>query len=54
MAKDERTISDQDVWQEHLSEVNVPLHWAYLVGVIMGALLLMIGLLAFLGAAGSG
>ena len=54
MAKDERTITDQDVWREHLAEVNVPLHWAYLVGVIVGALVLMLGLLGFLGAVSSG
>ncbi|HEX5939912.1 MAG TPA: hypothetical protein VFZ12_06095 [Dehalococcoidia bacterium] len=53
MAKDERTITDQDVWEEHLGEVNVPLHWAYLVGVIVGAFLLMLGLLSLLGAGGS-
>jgi len=45
----ERKISEDVVREEHLSAVNVGAHWAYLVGVLVGANLLMLGLIAFLG-----
>jgi hypothetical protein len=54
VARDERTIREEDVRREHLDEVRVDLHWAYLAGVLLGAFLLMVGLIAVLGAAGGG
>ena len=42
MSKDERTITEQDVEEEHLKGVRIRHHWAYLVGVIGGGLILMI------------
>jgi hypothetical protein len=48
--KDETTIRQDDVWEEHLQDVHVGRHWAYLLGVILGACLLMLGLIALLGA----
>jgi hypothetical protein len=54
VAKDERLVSEEDVRQEHLDEVQVSIHWAYLAGVMVGAFLLMTGLIAVLGAAGGG
>ena len=47
---DERTISEDEVRKEHLEAVNVPAHWAYLLGVIGGGLVLMVLLLLLLGA----
>jgi hypothetical protein len=50
--KDETDIRDNDVREEHLRDVHVGRHWAYLLGVIVGACLLMIVLIALLGATG--
>ena len=49
MAKDERTITEDQVRAEHLGEVHVGRHWAYLAGVLGGGLLVMIALIAILG-----
>ena len=46
----DKTITAEQVRDEHLNEVNQPLHWAYLGGVLIGALLLMILLMAVLDA----
>jgi hypothetical protein len=47
----EQTISEDQVRAEHLREVNVPAHWAYLATVLFGGLALMLAFLAFLGGA---
>lgn len=46
---DETTINEERVRREHLKQVNQPRHWAYLVGVLGGAFVLMVILIAFLG-----
>jgi hypothetical protein len=43
-------ITEVKVRNEHLREVNPPAHWAYLFGVLIGGLLLMVLLMALLGA----
>jgi hypothetical protein len=48
----EKTVTEVRVRNEHQKEVNVPAHWAYLLGVIGGALVLMLALIAVLGATG--
>ena len=45
-----RNIDADTVREEHLAEVRVPIHWAYLVGVLVGSTLLMLLLIAALGA----
>ncbi len=50
MAKDERKVTEYDVRAEHRHEVHVGRHWAYLGAVLVGGLLLMIALIAALGA----
>jgi hypothetical protein len=45
----ERNITEDRVRKEHLAEVHVAAHWAYLAAVILGAGLLMVGLIAYLG-----
>ena len=50
MAKDDETdIRQEQVWDEHLAEVHVGGHWAYLWGVLIGGFLLMLALIAALG-----
>ena len=46
----ELRVTEEKVRNEHLKEVNVPAHWAYLLAVLIGSGLLMIGLIALLGA----
>ena len=46
MAKSERTLSEDQVREEHLKEVNQPAQWAYLFGVLVGGTVLMILLIA--------
>ena len=41
----ERDITEDEVRKEHLHAVNVPAHWAYLAGVLVGGFLLMLGLI---------
>lgn len=48
----ERTLSEDDVRDEHLSSVSQGAHWLYLFGVILGSVALMIGLIALLGSGG--
>ncbi len=45
----EKTITPEQVREEHLKEVNQPLHWVYIGGVLLGSLLLMILFIALLG-----
>jgi len=50
MAKDEARISAADVEKEHLGEVRAGVQAAYLLAVLIGGFLLMIALIALLGA----
>jgi hypothetical protein len=49
----EKTITQDEVRQEHLAEVSSRAHWFYLFAVLGGSFLLMIGLLALLSVPGS-
>lgn len=42
-------VNEDKVRSEHLDEVNVAAHWAYLLGVLLGGFLLMVALIALLG-----
>ncbi len=46
----ERDLTDDDVREEHLRDVDQRRQWAYLVVVLVGGILAMIGLIAVLGA----
>jgi hypothetical protein len=48
----ERTLTEDDVRDEHLASVSQAGHWAYLFGVILGSMAVMVGLIALLGAGG--
>jgi hypothetical protein len=48
----EESISEDQVREEHLRAVNVPAHWAYLFGVLVGGNLLMLVVIAILGGSG--
>ena len=48
----ELKITEDDVRQAHLRSVNVPAHWLYMVGVVGGAFVLMLALMALLGGVG--
>jgi hypothetical protein len=48
----ERTVTEDVVRDEHQREVNAAAHWGYLVAVIAGAFILMVGLIALLGTTG--
>ncbi len=53
MAKnDESTISQDEVWDEHVRDVHVGRHWAYALGVMGGGFLIMVGFMALLGGGG--
>ena len=45
----ERDIDIEDVRRDHLESVNIPAHWAYLVGVLGGGLVVMLLFVTFLG-----
>src|SRR5687768_3595644 len=45
----EKSVDHETVEAEHLQEVDVPAHWAYLLGVLAGGTVLMLGLIALLG-----
>ncbi len=47
----ERELTEDRVREEHRASVNVPAHWAYLASVLVGGTLLMLGFVAWLGAA---
>jgi hypothetical protein len=49
----ERSVEEDQVRADHLAEVKVVAQWAYLVVVILAGTLLMLGLIAVLGATGS-
>jgi hypothetical protein len=46
----DRTIDAEKVREEHLAEVRESLHWVYLVGVLVGSTILMLVLIALMGA----
>jgi hypothetical protein len=46
----ETDIQPERVEQEHLQSANEPAHWAYLVGVLLLGLVLMLLLIAWMGA----
>ena len=48
MARDETDLSEEDIRAEQ-REISPRAHWAYLIGVLAGGLVLMLGLIAFLG-----
>ena len=47
--KDEAQIQQEQVREEHLGEVQIGAHWAYLFGVLLASFLLMVALIAWLG-----
>lgn len=47
-AKDENLTAER-VRQEHMNEVNQPLHWVYLGAILLGSLALMVAFIAVLG-----
>jgi hypothetical protein len=47
---DEKQVTIEQVEREHLDEVNAGAHWAYVVAVIGLGFLLMLALIAWLGA----
>jgi hypothetical protein len=47
---DEKEVTVEQVEAEHLGEVSPGAHWAYVVGVLGISLLLMLALIAWLGA----
>lgn len=46
----ERDVNEDKVRSEHLKEVNAGTQWAYLFAVLLGGFLLMLALIALLGA----
>jgi hypothetical protein len=48
----DKNVTEDTVRNEHHKNVNVNAHWGYLIGVIAGAFVLMIGLIAILGTTG--
>jgi hypothetical protein len=46
----ERDISMEDVEREHRAEVDPRLHWVYILVVILGGTVAMLGLMGLLGA----
>jgi hypothetical protein len=48
----ELKVTEDDVREEHLREVNATAQWLYLGSVLAGGFLLMIGLIALLGSTG--
>jgi hypothetical protein len=47
-ARDETAITEDDVRDKHLGSANPTAHWAYLIGVLVGGLVLMVALIAVL------
>ena len=48
----EAKITGEEVRQEHLAEVHVPAHWAYVLGMFATSFLIMVAFIALLDAAG--
>jgi hypothetical protein len=51
-AKDETKLTEDDVRAEHHESAKPAAHWVYLFGVLGGGLVLMLALIAYLGASG--
>jgi hypothetical protein len=49
MSERERTVTEEQVRHEHLREVDVRGHWLYILGVLGGGFVAMMGLLSYLG-----
>jgi hypothetical protein len=49
----ERTVTEEQVRLEHLRLVDIGHHWIYLIAVLLGGTLVMIGLIAVLGTVGA-
>ena len=47
----EKTITDEEIREEHEREVNANAHWAYLLGVLLVSTFLMIVFIALLAGA---
>jgi hypothetical protein len=45
---DERTLTEEQVRQEHVASVNQPAHWVYLFSVLVGGTLLMVAFIALI------
>ncbi len=46
----EKEIDQETDWNEHLGDINVPAHWFYIFGVLGGGGLIMLVIIAILGA----
>ncbi len=49
----EKDISGEEVREEHLRKVKQPLHWSYMLSVMIGSLALMLIFMAVLGGGSS-
>lgn len=45
---DERTLTEDQVRQEHVASVNQPAHWVYLFSVLIGGTILMVAFIALI------
>ena len=52
MSPNEAEMTEEQVYKEHVEAVNVTAHWAYLFGVLIGGFVLMVLLIALIGAGG--
>jgi hypothetical protein len=52
VSPNEAEMTEEEVYKEHLAAVNVAAHWAYLLSVLVGGFLLMVALIAVIGAGG--
>jgi len=48
----EKDLTAEEIRAEHLGEVDQRAHWLFLVTVLLGGVLLMLGLIALLGSTG--
>ena len=48
----EKDLTAEEIRAEHLEEVDQRAHWLFLVAVLGGGILLMLGLIALLGSTG--
>ncbi len=52
MTRNEATLTEDDVREEHRQSAQPLPHWIYLFGVLGGSMVLMLALIAFLGGQG--
>ena len=52
MSPNEAEMTEEKVRKEHIKSVNVGAHWAYLFAVLIGGFVLMVALMAIIGAGG--